>query len=79
MTRQDKYLWKPAARPSGYLMPPHEIHCEVWETLLRMEIRNRRGATWRIADLLNYGETRYGDAYERAVEATGLSYQTWRT
>lgn len=33
---------------------------------------------WLIGDWLNYGETRYGEKYKAAIEATGLDYGTLR-
>ena len=30
---------------------------------------------WLIGDWLNYGELHYGERYQRAIEATGYSYE----
>jgi hypothetical protein len=41
------------------------------------KIRTVEGAVqWLIGDWLNYGETKYGEKYKPAIEATGYDYQT---
>jgi hypothetical protein len=41
------------------------------------QLRQVTGAVqWLIGDWLNYGETRYGEKYKEAIEATGYDYQT---
>jgi hypothetical protein len=55
---------------------PADLDLATWEARLREASRDRSVAQRRIGDLLNYGENRYGEAYVKAANATGLSYET---
>lgn len=47
-----------------------------WEQALAFARKAESCAMWWVGDLLNYGETNYGDTYTQAMEASGLEYQT---
>jgi hypothetical protein len=75
--RREHLLSSIVELPLGYELPHGcEMPLDQWLVLVRKTGRERSGAQWRLGDLLNYGESRYGEAYEREIETTGLSYQT---
>jgi N6-adenosine-specific RNA methylase IME4 len=63
--------------PTG-LITTGEASVAEW-TDFGKSIKGVEGAIqWLVGDWLNYGETRYGEKYKEAIEATGYDYQTLR-
>ncbi len=48
---------------------------EEWQQAYAFVERAEQSVMWWIGDLLNYGETHYGEVYTQAMDATGLKYQ----
>lgn len=49
-----------------------------WEDLVTKLMVTEKSVAWWIGDLLNYGESRYGEKYNQAIEMTGRSVSTLR-
>lgn len=49
---------------------------EEWQAALKFAQRCASCSMWWIGDLLNAGESRYGETYAQAMESTGLEYKT---
>ena len=47
-----------------------------WEVMVKQVLYVRAVLPWVLGDLLNYGESRYGEKYAQAIEVTGHEYQT---
>ncbi len=52
------------------------VDYDEWAENLRAVLRMGRALPWIIADMVIYGEDRWGERYAQAIEATGYSYQT---
>jgi len=46
-----------------------------WIRLMGTLTRLEKAIQFSIGDALNYGNSRYGEKYSQAIEATGLTYQ----
>lgn len=53
-----------------------ESDYESWLQVGHFLTKASESLMWWVGDWLNYGEKRYGETYEQAIEATGLDYQT---
>ena len=53
-----------------------ELNFEEWESMAPDLVKIAKTVGFLVGDWLNYGESRYGEKYQAAVEATGLSYDT---
>ena len=63
------------AYPIGMVLG-RDLVFERWQEI-GQQLRLMEGSLlWWIGDWSNYGEKKYGDKYESAIEATGLAYQT---
>ena len=49
---------------------------DAWEIMVKQVLYVRAVLPWCIGDLLNFGESHYGEKYAQAVEVTGHEYQT---
>ncbi len=49
---------------------------EVYEAVLGRLEQSRRSLMWWIGDALAFGESKYGETYAQAVEATGYATET---
>lgn len=58
------------------LVPIGTPTADQWSQAGELISRCESGVLWWVGDWLNYGETRYGETYTRAVEETGLGPKT---
>ena len=49
---------------------------DVWEVMVKQVLYVRAVLPWVLGDLLNFGESHYGEKYAQAIEVTGHEYQT---
>lgn len=57
---------------------PAVVGFETWQEAGRKLVRLASSTTWCLGDWLVYGQERYHDRYQRAVQLVGLDYQTLR-
>ncbi len=55
-----------------------DLTLERWQAIGRRIAGIAEASTWWLADWASFGEAAYGEKYRRAIEATGLGYQTLR-
>lgn len=60
------------------LVLPDDMTFEEWQAQWEWLQRAEHSLMWWIGDLLRFGEQRWGEMYEQAIEATGRSYATLR-
>jgi len=65
----------PRLTPTGVELPD-DMSFEQWAELLRRVAKMQNASTWALAQIIFYGQGRYGQRYEEAIAATGLSYKT---
>src|SRR3712207_5096272 len=51
---------------------------EMWAGLVGRLVEAEKRVHWYLADLINFGERRYGEMYSQALDAASWSYQTLR-
>ena len=51
---------------------------DVWADLVGRLVEGEKRVHWYLADLINFGDRRYGEMYSQALDAASWSYQTWR-
>jgi hypothetical protein len=57
---------------------PTDLGLEDWKRIGRQIFAITDASAWWLGDWLVYGQNRYPERYQRAVEETGLDYQTLR-
>jgi hypothetical protein len=62
----------------NYLSLPSDLSIDEWKRLGAELSHISEASTWWLGDWLVYGQNRYPERYRRAVEETGLDYQTLR-
>ncbi len=60
------------------LMIREDTPFDVWAGLVGRLVEAEKRVHWYLADLINFGERRYGEMYAQALDATTWSYQTLR-
>jgi MT-A70 len=60
------------------LSPVGNPSFEQWEEVGRFIKKATHASTLWLGDWINFGQTKFGEKYERAVQATGLDYGTLR-
>lgn len=58
------------------LVLPSDLTYAAWEEIGRVLFRMDRSVQWWVGDWIRFGETRYGEKYTQAIEATGREYDT---
>jgi len=66
-----------AITPTG-IQFNEELSFEEWDDLGQKLAPIAKSIGFIIGDWINYGEKRWGDRYEEALERTGMAYQTLR-
>ena len=56
-------------------IPRWGLSFDDWASTMQGFFEVQRSLNWLIGDGLNYGESKYGEAYAQAVEVTGWDYQ----
>lgn len=62
----------------NYLSLPSDLRIDEWQRIGAELSSLSEASTWWLGDWLVYGQSRYPERYRRAVEETGLDYQTLR-
>jgi hypothetical protein len=62
----------------NYLALPPDLRIDEWKRVGSELCSLSEASTWWLGDWLVYGQSRYPERYRRAIEETGLDYQTLR-